>query len=110
MRHRGIGLCVLAFALAALGVGLAQAAEVEGPTVRHIVRHRHVVYPHAIVLPPERHVIEIVKNAYSDRFIINGARFSAKSPACVSGWLGTAAFGLAKSASADPECKVTARD
>jgi hypothetical protein len=87
MKHRGIGLSVLAFALAALGVGLAQAAEVEGPKVRHIVRHRQVAYPHAIVLPPERHVIEIVKNAYSDRFIINGARFSAKSPACVNGWL-----------------------
>ncbi|HEX9320862.1 MAG TPA: hypothetical protein VF913_01910 [Xanthobacteraceae bacterium] len=83
MKHRGIGLCVLAFTLAALGVGLSQAAELEGSKVRH----RHVVYRHAIVLPPERHVIEIVKNAYGDRFIINAARFSAKTPACGGRWL-----------------------
>src|SRR5260370_38217846 len=64
-------------------MGLSDAAELE----RHVVRPRHVAYRHAIVLPPERHVIEIVKDAYSDRFIINGARVSAKAPACVSGWL-----------------------
>jgi hypothetical protein len=83
MRYRAVGLSVLAVALAVPGVGLSYAAELE----RHVAHHRHVVYRHAIVLPPERHVIEIVKDAYSDRFIINGARFSAKVPACVSGWL-----------------------
>jgi hypothetical protein len=76
---------VLALALAVSGVGLAYSAELEG--VKRHVRHRHVVVRHAIVLPPERHVIEIVKNAYSDRLIINGARFSAKTPACGVGWL-----------------------
>ncbi len=87
MQHRRIGRSgfqwVLAFTLAVVGMGLSHAAELE----RHVVRHRHVAYRHAIVLPPERHVIEIVKDAYSDRFIINSARFSAKAPACVSGWL-----------------------
>jgi len=43
--------------------------------------HRH--YP---VLPPERHVIEIVRGAYGSAFIINGARFSAKTAACT-GWV-----------------------
>lgn len=89
MQHRRIGQSafqwVLAFTLAVLGMGLSHAAELEGAKQRHLVRHR--AYRHAIVLPPERHVIEIVKNSYSDRFIINGARFSAKAPACVSGWL-----------------------
>ena len=80
MRYR-TGLSVLAAALAVSAVGASQAAELE----RHAVHHRH--YRHVIVLPPERHVIEIVKDAYSDRFIINGARFTAKVPACVSGWL-----------------------
>jgi hypothetical protein len=83
MRHRTIGRFVLGFTLAAFGIGLAHAAELETRKVRH---HRHV-YRHVIVLPPERHVIEIEKYAYSDRFIINGARFAAKSPVCVSGWL-----------------------
>ncbi len=87
MQHRRIGRSgfqwVLAFTLAVVGMGLSHAAELE----RHVVRHHRHVYRHAIVLPPERHVIEIVKDAYSDRFIINGARFSAKAPACVSGWL-----------------------
>jgi hypothetical protein len=78
MRHRAISLSVLAFALA--GAGIVEAADLGRSVVRHRVRH-------AIVLPPERHVIEIVKNAYSDRFIINGARFSAKVPACAYGWL-----------------------
>ena len=78
MKHRAIGLLALAVTLAASG-GLS-AAELEAPA-------RHRVYRHAIVLPPERHVIEIVKDAYSDRFIINAARFSAKTPACGGNWL-----------------------
>jgi hypothetical protein len=82
MRYRAVGLSVLAVALAVSSVGLSHAAELE----RH-VRHRHLAYRHVIVLPPERHVIEIVKDAYGDRFIINAARFSAKAPACTSGWL-----------------------
>jgi hypothetical protein len=34
-------------------------------------------------LPPERHVIEVVQPPYSGNFIINGTRFTAKSPACL---------------------------
>jgi len=33
-------------------------------------------------LPPERHVIEVVRPPYSANFIINGARFVGRSPAC----------------------------
>ena len=82
MRTRAVGKAVLAVAFAVSAVGVSYAADLE----RRVVRHRHILR-HAIVLPPERHVIEIVKNAYSDRFIINGARFSAKAPACTAGWL-----------------------
>src|SRR5262249_51084572 len=76
MRHRRIGRAALAFALAGLGMGLAQAAELETFKARR----------HVIVLPPERHVIEIVKKAYSDRFIINGAGFTPKTPGCGGNW------------------------
>jgi hypothetical protein len=33
-------------------------------------------------LPPERHVIEVVRPPYSGSFIINGAAFTAKGPVC----------------------------
>ena len=82
MKHHAICQWLVAITLTFSGLAPSSAAELE----RRVV-HRHVHYRHAIVLPPERHVIEIVKNAYSDRFIINGARFSAKVPACVGGWL-----------------------
>jgi hypothetical protein len=39
-------------------------------------------YPHYIYLPPERHVIEVVQPPWSGNFIINGTRFTAKTPAC----------------------------
>jgi hypothetical protein len=35
-----------------------------------------------IPLPPERHVIEVVRPPYGGSFIINGAAFTAKTPAC----------------------------
>jgi hypothetical protein len=35
-------------------------------------------------LPPERHVIEVVQPPWSGNFIINGHRFSGKTPACLS--------------------------
>ncbi len=37
-------------------------------------------------LPPERHVIEVVRRAYGSEFIINGARFADKN-ACAIGWV-----------------------
>jgi hypothetical protein len=46
------------------------------------IRHSHAA---RLRLPPERHVIEVVQPPYSGAFIINGARFTAASPACL-GW------------------------
>src|SRR5262249_62087504 len=40
-------------------------------------------YHHHHYLPPERHVIEIVQPPWSGNFIINGARFIGRSPACL---------------------------
>jgi hypothetical protein len=37
---------------------------------------------HQLYLPPERHVIEVVRPPYSANFIINGARFVGRTPAC----------------------------
>ena len=34
-------------------------------------------------LPPERHVIEVVQPPYSGNFIINGARFTGRTRACL---------------------------
>src|ERR1700730_17475019 len=104
MRHGRIGQFVLAFTLVAFGVGSVQAAELEAPRVRH----RHV-YRHAIVLPPERHVIEVEKYAYSERFIINGARVAAQSPPWASRpvrMAGRANGGAAAACSCDPRGRV----
>jgi len=38
--------------------------------------------PRGYLLPPARHVIEIVRPPYSGGFIINAAAFTAKTPAC----------------------------
>jgi len=40
---------------------------------------------HRIVLPPERHFIEVVQPPYSGNFIINRAHFTAETAACM-GW------------------------
>jgi hypothetical protein len=40
-------------------------------------------YHHHHYLPPERHVIEVVQPPWSGNFIINGARFTGVSPACL---------------------------
>jgi hypothetical protein len=55
---------IFAFALAVLACGPALSAE----------HHR--------LVPPERHVIELVRPPYSGAFVINHANFTAKSPAC----------------------------
>lgn len=49
---------------------------------RHHHRPHVVVYHRRIVLPPERHVIELARPPYSGNFIINATRFTAKTPAC----------------------------
>ncbi len=48
------------------------------------VRARQV-HRHHIVLPPERHVIEVVHPPGGGRFLINGTTFTAATPACL-GW------------------------
>jgi hypothetical protein len=74
-------------AVAALALGLApgQAAELlrSAAPRTYIVHHN---YSRAIVLPPERHVIEVVRHAYSTDFIINGASFHGIGP-CSYGWV-----------------------
>jgi len=40
-------------------------------------------YAPGFYLPPERHVIELVVPPYSGNFVINGARFSGRTPACL---------------------------
>jgi len=52
------------------------------PAAADGMRYSGYRYP-GFYLPPERHVIEVVVPPYSGNFIINGARFSAKSPACM---------------------------
>jgi hypothetical protein len=41
-------------------------------------------YPQRLYLPPEQHVIEVVQPPWSGNFIINGTRFTARTPACFS--------------------------
>ena len=64
----------------------SQAAELLRPARHHRTYVIHHYVSHAIVLPPERHVIEVVRHAYSTDFIINGARWSGIS-ACSYGWV-----------------------
>lgn len=65
---------ILALTLAVLVCAPAYSDE-SPPTRRHY--HRHHIH-----LPPERHVIEVVQPPGSGNFIINGARFTAKTTAC----------------------------
>jgi hypothetical protein len=63
---------LLVLIIAALGCGPAGSADL-GVEAQ----------PHAGAgLPPERHVIEVVRPPYSGSFIINGKAFIAKTPAC----------------------------
>ena len=51
------------------------------PVLADGMQSSHYRY-HRYYLPPERHVIEVVQPPYSGNFIINGARFTAKTAAC----------------------------
>jgi hypothetical protein len=66
-----------AFALAMFACAPALAAEMEYA--------RPGYYQYRFYLPPEQHVIEVVQPPYSGNFIINGTRFTARTPACL-GW------------------------
>jgi hypothetical protein len=72
---------VLVFVLASSMGSAALAADTDYRGAR--THHRHW---HHLVLPPERHVIEVVRGAYGPSFVINGANFTAKSTAC-EGWV-----------------------
>jgi hypothetical protein len=72
----------LVFVLAILACRPALSAD-QSASVEHSVSAGH---NRRIVLPPERHVIELVRPPYSGAFIINNAHFTAKSPACL-GWV-----------------------
>jgi len=65
---------VAAFALVVLmGASVfADGMDVSRPRYRY----------YQLYLPPERHVIEVVRPPYSANFIINGARFVGRTPAC----------------------------
>jgi len=52
------------------------------PAAADGTRYSGYRYPAGFYLPPERHVIELVVPPYSGRFMINGARFTAKTDAC----------------------------
>jgi hypothetical protein len=64
-----------AFAVVMLMCAPALADEME------YARRRH--YQYRYYLPAEQHVIEVVQPPYSGNFIINGARFTARTPACL---------------------------
>ena len=64
-----------------LGSVLALILLMSGPALADGMRwHRHY---HRYVLPPERHVIEVVQPPWSGNFIINGARFTGRTRACL---------------------------
>jgi hypothetical protein len=67
-----------AFALAVLVCAPALAADLE------YHRPGYYQYYYQYTLPPEQHVIEVVQPPYSGNFIINGTRFTARTPACFS--------------------------
>ena len=79
---RRAGAWALLIATAALLVQPVQAADLTAARQRAV--HRvHVQQHHRIVLPPERHVVEVVAPPYSANFVINGSRFTGVAPACL---------------------------
>jgi hypothetical protein len=59
----------------------AQSADLQYRPVPAYHAHHH----YSLALPPERHVIEVVRGAHGPSFIINGSNFTAKTAACT-GW------------------------
>jgi hypothetical protein len=64
-------------ALGLAAVLLCQSALADGMSTR---RYRSHYYRY--VLPPERHVVEVVRPPWSGNFIINGRPFTGVTPAC----------------------------
>jgi hypothetical protein len=71
---------ISAFALAVLICAPALAEETEYPRPGYY--RYYYLYRHS--LPPAQHVIEVVQPPYSGNFIINGTRFTARTPTCFS--------------------------
>jgi hypothetical protein len=61
--------------------GLILAVAVSGTAFADGLDYPQSYYRH--YLPPERHVVEVVQPPWSGNFIINGARFTGVSPACL---------------------------
>lgn len=74
-----LGRLMLALVVVLVAVP-ASAADLEYRHMRAYHRHHY-----SLALPPERHVIEVVRGAYGPHFIINGRNFTAKTAACM-GW------------------------
>jgi len=73
-----------AFALAMLVCAPALAEEEEQEQEYSRPGYYQYYYLYRYSLPPEQHVIEVVQPPYSGNFIINGTRFTARSPSCFS--------------------------
>jgi hypothetical protein len=69
-----------AFALAMLACAPALAEETEYSRPGYYQYY----YQYRYSLPSEQHVIEVVQPPYSGNFIINGTRFTARTPSCFS--------------------------
>jgi hypothetical protein len=73
-------LCAMPLALSTLAPVPSGATEatlrVRSHHVRQVWHHRR------LVLPPERHVIEVNRPTYSGYFVINGTRFTATTARC----------------------------
>jgi hypothetical protein len=84
MRSIPAGRTGAALLLAGALLAPAQAAA-DGEAPAHPHYRTHFAY-HPFALPRERHVIEVVRHAYSTDFIINGLPFSGRD-ACSLGWI-----------------------
>ena len=73
-----------AFALAMLVCAPALAEEEEQEQEYSRPGYYQYYYLYRYSLPPEQHVIEVVQPPYSGNFIINGTRFTARTPSCFS--------------------------
>ena len=69
-------------------VAACQAALADGTESSRQRTHRYRYY-----VAPEQHVVEVVQPPWSGNFIINGARFIGRTPACFS-WAAGERIGL----------------
>jgi hypothetical protein len=82
-RRRVADATAMLGALAALLLQPAHAADLTVAPHRSVHRVYVIERQREIVLPPERHVVEVVAPPYSGNFIINGTHFAGVAPACL---------------------------